>query len=91
MQEGYAARARAAASSRTLVRRLRRQRRAGLGLTRAHALDWHIKGVKAALLEHWKPQWTVFLANSSAHQLTVHVYSLDLFLHGCIYTLSSKV
>ncbi|CAK0824729.1 unnamed protein product, partial [Prorocentrum cordatum] len=43
----------AAASARTLARRLRRERRSALGDTRAGALAHRLKFLRVALVEHW--------------------------------------
>ena len=43
----------ASASARTLARRLRRERRAALGLSRAQAIDIRVKALRAALEGHW--------------------------------------
>ena len=44
----------AAASARTLARRLRRQRRAALGETRAAALAWRVELLRRSLGAHWE-------------------------------------
>ncbi|CAK0847076.1 unnamed protein product, partial [Prorocentrum cordatum] len=44
----------AAASARTLARRLRRERRAQLGQTRAAAMSYRLRGLRVALDAHWR-------------------------------------